>query len=178
MSKYEPLTRYLESQPGQEHALTFQQVEAIIVGKLPSSAYRHRAWWSNNPKGHVMAEAWVKAGWKTSEVDMEERKLKFRRIRNPLQRETGFAENPPAPLHHGSYSLTVSGLDETTLSRLQAKADLQGRSVEEVAREILRHGATLTAEERLALADRIRAMSPSLHDIDVVAMIREDRDSR
>jgi len=178
MTKYEPLTRYLENQTGQEHALTFQQVEAIIDGKLPPSAYRHRAWWSNNPKGHVMAEAWVNAGWKTSEVDMEGRKLKFRRIRNPLQRDTGFAENPPAPLHHGSHSLTVSGLDETTLSRLQARAELQGRSVEEVAREVLQRGAALTTEERLALADRTRAMSPNLHDIDIVAMIREDRDSR
>ena len=178
MSKYAPLTRYLESQPGQEHALTFQQVETIIAGKLPSSAYRHRAWWSNNPKGHVMAEAWINAGWKTSEVDMEGRNLKFRRIPKPLQRDTGFAENPPAPLHHGSHSLTVPGLDETTLSRLQARAELQGRPVEEVAREILQHGASLTAEERLALADRIRAMSPSLHDIDLVAMFREDRDSR
>lgn len=36
----------------------------------------------------------------------------------------------------------------------------------------------LTAEERLTLADRIRAMSPCLHDVDLVAMIREDRDSR
>lgn len=178
MSKYEPLTRYLESQYGEEHALTFQQVEAIIVGKLPSSAYRHRAWWSNNPTGHVMAEAWVNAGWKTSEVDMEGRKLKFRRIRKPPPDDTGFAENPPAPLHHASHSLTVPGLDEATLSRLRARAELQARSVEEVAREILQHGASLTAEERLALADRIRAMSPSLHDIDLVGMVREDRDSR
>lgn len=178
MSKYEPLTRYLESQPGPEHALTFEQVEAIIVGKLPPSAYRHRAWWSNNPQGHVMAEAWVNAGWETSEVDMQGCKLKFRRIRNPPQSDTGFADHPPAPLHHGLHSLTVPNLDETTLSRLRARAELQGRSVEEVAREIIQHGAALTAEERLAVADRIRAMSPSLHDIDLVAMIREDRDSR
>lgn len=178
MSKYEPLTRYLESQLGREHALTFEQVEAIIVGKLPSSAYTHRAWWSNNPQGHVMAKAWVSAGWETSKVDMEGRSLVFRRIRNPPQRHSGFADHPSAPLHHGSHSLTVSGLDETTLSRLEARAQLQRRSVEEVAREVLQRGAALTADERLALADRTRAMSPGLHDVDLVAMIREDRDSR
>ncbi|HUE46371.1 MAG TPA: hypothetical protein VMO81_08985 [Aestuariivirgaceae bacterium] len=36
----------------------------------------------------------------------------------------------------------------------------------------------MTSEERLTLADRIRAMSPCLHDVDLVAMIREERDSR
>lgn len=179
MSKYEPLTHYLKRQHGQEHALTFAQVEAIIVGRLPPSAYKHRAWWSNNPQGHVMAQAWVNAGWETSEVDMEARQLVFRRIRKPPPPDNpGFSDRTQPPLQPGSHSLTVSGLDGTTLSRLKARAELQGRSVEEVARQILQHGADLTAAERLALADRTRAMSPNLHDIDIVAMIREDRDSR
>lgn len=178
MPKYEPLTRYLISQPGQEHALTFAQVEAIIVGRLPPSAYKHRAWWSNNSLGHVMAQAWVNAGWETSNVDMEGRKLVFRRNRKPPPDDTGFSDRPQPPLQPGSHSLTVPGIDESTLSRLQARAELQGRSVEEVARDILQRGAALTAVERLALADRTRAMSPGLHDVDLVAMIREDRDSR
>jgi plasmid stability protein len=178
MLKYEPLTRYLISQPGQEHALTFAQVEAIIVGRLPPSAYKHRAWWSNNPQGHVMAQAWGNAGWETSDVDMEGRKLVFRRIRKPPPKDIGFSDRPQPPLQQKSHSLTVSGLDETTLARLEARAELQGRSVEEVAREVLKRGAALTADERLALADLTRAMSPGLHDVDLVAMIREDRDSR
>ena len=64
------------------------------------------------------------------------------------------------------------------MSRLKAKADLHGRSIEEIARDILARGAVLTTEERLALADRTRASSPDLHDLDMVAMIRQDRDRR
>ena len=50
--------------------------------------------------------------------------------------------------------------------------------IEDMARNILTRWAHLTPDERLALADRIRAESPRLRDVDVVAMIREDRDSR
>jgi plasmid stability protein len=177
MPKYEPLARYLESRPGEELSLTFEQIESIIGSKLPRSTYEYRALWSNNPQGHVMAQAWLTAGWESSEVDMEGRKLVFRRVRRKLS-ETGFSDRTQTPLHNGSHSLTISGLDETTLSRLQARAELQGRSVEEVARHVLQRGAALTTEESLALADQTRAMSPNLHDIDIVAMIREDRDSR
>lgn len=178
MNKYEPLTRYLQSVPGQKHHLTFEQVENIIVGKLPPSAYKYRAWWSNNPQGHVMAQAWVNAGWESSDVDMEGRKLVFRRINHPPHRATGFSDLPPPPLQPGSKTLTVPGLDAPTLSGLKAKAELHGRSIEDMARDILERNAILTSEERLALADRTRAMSPGLHDIDMVAMIRQDRDER
>ena len=47
-----------------------------------------------------------------------------------------------------------------------------------MARENLDRSAHLSPDERLSLADRIRAKSPPLHDVDVVAMIREDRESR
>ena len=178
MTKYEPLARFLESQPGQEVSLTFEEIETIIGSKLPPSSHAYRALWSNNPQGHVMAQAWLKVGWESSEVDMEGRKLVFRRIRNPPHRSTGFSDHPPRSLQQGLHTLTVSGLDASTLSRLKAKAEIHGRSIDEMAREILARGAHLTPDERLALADRIRAKSPGLHEVDMVAMIREDRDSR
>jgi plasmid stability protein len=178
MSKYEPLARYLANQPAQELSLTFEEIETIIGSKLPPSTYEYRALWSNNPQGHVMAQAWLKAGWETSKVEMEGRKLVFRRIRNPPQPDSGFSEPSPPPLEPGQHTLTVAGLDGLTMSRLKAKAELHGRSIADMARDILARGAALTPDERLALADRTRAMSPGLHDVDMVAMIREDRDSR
>ena len=178
MYKYEPLTAYLQTIPGQTHQLTFDQVETIITGRLPPSAYKHRAWWSNNPQGHVMARAWIKAGWESSNVDMEGRKLVFRRIQKIPPRDAGFADRPQTPLAPGPHTLIVPGIDVLTLSRLKAKAELHDRSIEDVARSILERGANLTSEERLAFADRTRAMSPGLHDVDMVAMIRKDRDER
>ena len=62
-----------------------------------------------------------------------------------------------------------------------AKGVVQGVIVAAVtvtARSILERGANLTSEERLAFADRTRAMSPGLHDVDMAAMIRKDRDER
>ena len=178
MNKYEPLTRRLLSATGEMHPLTFEQVENIIGAKLPPSAYKYRAWWSNNPQGHVMARAWVNAGWESSDVDMEGRKLVFRRINHPPHRATGFSDHPPPPLQAGSITLTLRGLDDSTLSGLKGKAELQGRSLEDMARHILQRNAILTSGERLALADRVRRKSPKLHDVDVAAMIRQDRDDR
>ncbi len=40
---------------------------------------KHRAWWSNNPANNVMTRAWLKAGYRTAGVDMEGRKLVFRK---------------------------------------------------------------------------------------------------
>lgn len=185
MSKYEPLARYLKNVPDQEHSLTFEQIEAIIGSKLPPSSYKHRALWSNNPQGHVMAQAWLNAGWESSDVDMQGRKLVFKRTRNPPppSRPGGFSDHPPSPLsppdaQPSSTTLTLSGIDAATLARLNAKAELTGRSIEDVARDIIARGAILSPDERLALADRVRARSPALHDIDMAAIIRQDRDNR
>ena len=79
MGKYEPLTEYLKKQSTGEVRMSFAQVERIIGGKLPASAQHHRAWWSNNPNNSVMTKAWLEAGFRSEQVDMEGRKLVFRR---------------------------------------------------------------------------------------------------
>jgi hypothetical protein len=62
MAKYDPLADFLRSVPGAQITVTrsFQQV-ASLVGGLPPSAYKHRAWWANDNK--VEAQAWRSAGW-------------------------------------------------------------------------------------------------------------------
>jgi Tfp pilus assembly protein PilV len=79
MSKYEPLTHYLERSKDQVVELTFAEIERIIGGKLPASSLRHRALWSNNPVGHVMTQAWLAAGFESEQVDMARKRVKFRR---------------------------------------------------------------------------------------------------
>ena len=54
--KYAPLQRYLAS-AGHPVTLSFDEM-GRLVGGLPPSAYRHRAWWSNNST-HVVAQAWL-----------------------------------------------------------------------------------------------------------------------
>ena len=49
--------------------MTFRAVEDL-VGRLPESAYRHRAWWGNND-GTVEAKAWLDAGWRVESVNRQ-----------------------------------------------------------------------------------------------------------
>ncbi|MEA2881693.1 MAG: hypothetical protein QOH32_949 [Bradyrhizobium sp.] len=82
MGKYEPLTDFLQKQPGAEVRMSFAQIERVVGFRLPPVAQRHRAWWSNSPTNNVMTRAWLDAGFRSEQVDMAARKLVFRRERS------------------------------------------------------------------------------------------------
>lgn len=79
MGKYDPLKSFLATRQTQEVPMSFHDIEELIHAPLPPVAYKHRAWWSNNPSNSVMTRAWLDAGYKTERVDMGARKLVFRR---------------------------------------------------------------------------------------------------
>ncbi len=79
MSKYAPLTTHLRASGQASVPLSFDKIERIIGVKLPPSAFKYRAWWSNNPTNSVITHAWLDAGYKTANVDMSGRKLVFRK---------------------------------------------------------------------------------------------------
>ena len=81
MSKYEPLTHFLESSKQARVELTFRDIEKIIDADLPPSTYKHRALWSNNPQNHVMTQAWLSAGYESEEVDMQAQRVVFKRTK-------------------------------------------------------------------------------------------------
>jgi hypothetical protein len=83
MSKYGALGEYLKRQSGGVVPMTFAEIETITGVKLPASAHKHRAWWSNNPRNSVMIKVWLDAGFQSEQVDMLARKLVFRRVRGP-----------------------------------------------------------------------------------------------
>ena len=72
----------------------------------------------------------------------------------------------------------VRKLDDEVVASLKLKAKLKGRSLEQELRDILKRAAELTKEEKLALIDSIRAMTPRRLENDSSELIREDRDSR
>ncbi len=79
MSKYEPLTRFLQHQPGGEVRLSFAQIEQLVGSKLPAAARQHD-WWSNSPAADdVTGKAWLAAGFRSEEVDLDAGELTFRR---------------------------------------------------------------------------------------------------
>ena len=93
MTKYAPLGDFLRKQRGSQVPMTFAQIERVIGGKLPPSQY-HRAWWSNNPWNNVMTKVWLGAGFITEQVDIEGRKLVFRRAATEHAAMGHFEEMP------------------------------------------------------------------------------------
>ena len=75
MPKYKPLTAYLRASGQEVVLITWEKIEEVIDAKLPPSAHRHRAWWSNN----AMTRAWLEAGYESVDVNMEGRRLVFRK---------------------------------------------------------------------------------------------------
>ncbi len=79
MSKYQVLPQYLDQADRMVQRMSFSEIEGILGFKLPKSAYRHEAWWSNNETGHSHARAWLKSGWRTEAVDLTRRQVTFLR---------------------------------------------------------------------------------------------------
>jgi hypothetical protein len=97
MGKYENLGAFLQKQRAREVPLTFREIEKITGVKLPPKAQHHRAWWSNNPSNNVMTKVWLEAGYESAQVNLEARKLVFRRIKRPDRAGSGIAEPTPKP---------------------------------------------------------------------------------
>ena len=73
----------------------------------------------------------------------------------------------------------VRNLESDVVERLKLKAELNGHSLEQELREILRRAAPLTTEQKLALIERAHAMTAHRVQTDLAEhLIREDRDSR
>jgi hypothetical protein len=77
--KYEPLARFLKGAEDVQ-TLSFEAIERILGAPLPPSARKHEAWWSNNPTGHVNAQAWLGAGYRAERVDISGEAVVFRKI--------------------------------------------------------------------------------------------------
>jgi hypothetical protein len=87
VSKYDPLNHHLMLSQG-EIPLQFSDIEKLLGFPLPDSARRHAAWWSNSGGAHVQSLAWLSAGYRTADVNLEEETLRF----VPEQRHKGFGE--------------------------------------------------------------------------------------
>lgn len=76
-SSYHKLYEALQSEKGNTVEYTFGQVEKIIGSKLPDSAAKYPAWWSNNTTGH--RKSWLAAGYLVDGIDLDKNKVTFKR---------------------------------------------------------------------------------------------------
>jgi hypothetical protein len=115
MTKYAPLSEFLNHQPLDEIRLGFGEVEKILGAPLPRSAYEHQAWWANNPEGHSHSRAWHDAGWKTENLNIAGRAVSFRRVRK-LGVPTTSATTATASDLWGALAGTVTIIDDAALT--------------------------------------------------------------
>ena len=76
--KYRALFEHLDARREDERRASFSEIERILGFGLPPSARRYSAWWSNTDY-HSQARAWLAAGWRVGEVDMDAEIVTFRR---------------------------------------------------------------------------------------------------
>lgn len=69
-TKYHPLFEHLLFSGKGAVAMSFAEIESVVGEPLPLSARTRREWWSNSESGHSQARAWMRAGYRTSKVDL------------------------------------------------------------------------------------------------------------
>ena len=72
----------------------------------------------------------------------------------------------------------IRNVDDKTIESLKLKAEQKGHSLEQELRDILKRAAGPTAEERLAMIDRVRAMQKKPTKMLSEDIIRKMRDRR
>ena len=80
MSRYEPLAEFLAAKKSDSWQATFEEIEKRLGAPLPRSAYKYPAWWANQTgPGHSQTHGWRSVGWRTCELDLERRRVRFER---------------------------------------------------------------------------------------------------
>ena len=83
ISKYDSLKRYLKFRASFTNIvkLSFAKMDGIIGDNLPMNAFRSEKWWSNSASS-IHAKAWLDAGWRMQEVNLEEGYVVFRKVKS------------------------------------------------------------------------------------------------
>jgi hypothetical protein len=115
MSKYGPLENFLAKKDVETISMTFSEIESVIENRLPPSARKHRAWWSNNPSNSVITYAWLGAGYKATNVDMTAERLIFRRD-TTKSKPSGPAPESGSTLRDGRHALLGAMVGRVTIS--------------------------------------------------------------
>lgn len=175
--RYESLTRYLQGRREAVIRLSFQDIEALIGRPLPPSARRHQAWWANTAT-HSHADAWLRIGWRTRDLDLAGQRIVFQH--DDPAKTVGVAEGV-AEFRRDAPDPTM--IDPVTFDRAKLNIaarrildDYTGRFGGDVQRalDVALEEARIAAVERLL--DGIPHAEPGPDSI--VDMIREDRDAR
>lgn len=144
IGKYSPLYHSLRMKDEDSIELSIEQIESILGFKLPASAFKHRAWWSNDIT-HSQAKAWLYADWEVDQVSLTS--ITFRKIDNKGEMNLIITNQSG---HH------IYNLDDWLAYSPPAKGELQwkdGRSAKELAKAWLCTGEPKMPKELQQLLD-------------------------
>jgi len=89
MEKYQALTQFLDEIEGDRVVMAFEDINDLIGGDLPESAFKHRPWWANRTEGKGSQNlAWQSVGWETRDVNMELDEVTFVRAKQTTRPTT------------------------------------------------------------------------------------------
>ena len=90
ISKYQPLTDYLQKCRQETCTLTFERIEELLDFPLPQSAYQYTVWWMNT--NQTTCRHWLKAGYIITQYSMDQQYAVFQK--NPEQAESYLSRIP------------------------------------------------------------------------------------
>lgn len=89
MEKYQALTQFLDEAKGDKVVMAFEDINDLIGGGLPESAFKHRPWWANRTEGKGSQNlAWQSVGWETRDVNMDLDEVTFVKVKQATQPAT------------------------------------------------------------------------------------------
>lgn len=143
MSRYQPLADFLAGKKALEWEASFAEIEAQLGFPLPKSAYTYPAWWANQTgAGHSQTRGWRSVGWRTSELDLKRRRVRFEREMRVVGGSATAAADEQEALVRRAQELT--GIDDR--DRLMSEA-LRALVEREAARRLARLGGIMSELE-------------------------------
>lgn len=103
---YDVIGAFLGNADSDDITMTFDQIEVLIGRALPMSASKYGVWWANSAT-NPQSQGWVSVGWKVHHIKVQDRVVRFRRVKStPVAVEGAHWSKPAAPTaRHSSLSL-------------------------------------------------------------------------
>jgi hypothetical protein len=174
VNKYDDLSEHLSRQSGQVVEMKFSEIESIINDSLPSSARKHRAWWSNNPSNSVITHAWLNAGFQTEKVDMAAQRLLFRRVKRAATSALRSQNAENQSVKGSKVTVDLSELSQKSRKWLEEEASGDADVAATILKAVERHASRM---QRLAIIAKYEdaAIGSGSDSLD---LIKEGRDER
>lgn len=139
MSRYQPLADFLAGKKAITWEASFDEIEAQLGFPLPESAYKYPAWWANQTgTGHSQTKGWRSVGWKTCDIDLERKRVRF-------EREIRVVDSPFPTEEDGEESLLRKAADLTGIGdrKLLLREALRALIAREAGARLMRLGGTM-----------------------------------